>query len=167
MSAPAQKARVPAPVSTIARQLPRSSSSQRRARSAIISRDIALGRGRLPMVITTTWRPCSRTSMAIQRSATKLGDDHDLAVGAAIGQQANRLDALLERQTMRDARLELALLVPGQELVDRPPKLVGLVPAEIAQRAPERGPVLHQQPIRRNLLNRSEEHTSELQSLRH
>src|SRR5262245_58099351 len=138
MSAPAQKARVPAPVSTIARQLPRSSSSQRRARSAIISRDIALRRGWLSIVITTMCRPCSRTSMAIGRSAAQLGDDDDLAVGAAIGQQADRLDALLERQAMRDAGLELALVVPGQELVDRPAKLVGRMPAEIAQRAAER-----------------------------
>ncbi len=42
MSAPAQKALAPAPVRTTHRQLPRSSSSHNRARSAIIWRDIAL-----------------------------------------------------------------------------------------------------------------------------
>src|SRR5207245_2302681 len=81
--------------------------------------------------------PGSPSSVAAQSR-----DDHDLAVGAPVGQQADRLDALLERQPMRDARLQLAVLVPAQELVDRSAELVRRVPAEVAQRGAERGPAL-------------------------
>src|SRR5436309_12029171 len=131
MSAPALNARSPAPVRTTQRQLPRSSSSHNLARSVIICRDIALRRGWLSMVRITTCRPCSRTLISIS-VGRQSGDDDDLAVSAAIGQEPDRLDAPLEGKTMRDARPELALLIAAQELVDGPSELVGRRPAEVA-----------------------------------
>src|SRR5262245_12617565 len=154
-SAPAQKARSPAPVRTITRQGPRSSSSQSRARSAIICRDIALRRGWLSMVMTTTCRACWWTR--ISTSVPQIGKNNDLAVRLAIGQQANGLDALLEREPVADARLELAGGVPREQLVDRPAELVGRLPAEVAQRAPQRGAVLDEKPVRRDLLDPAHE----------
>src|SRR5437867_312363 len=95
MSAPAQKARSPAPVRTTQRHGPRSSSSQSRARSVIICRDIALSLTWLSMVTITTCGPCSRTRISIS-VGPQPGDDDDLSVRASIGQQPDGLDALLE-----------------------------------------------------------------------
>src|SRR2546427_3296339 len=155
-SAPAQKARSPAPVRTIARQGPRSSSSHSRARSVIICRDIALRRGWLSMVTTTTWRPCwsARISTSVGPQAR---NDDDLAVGLSIRQEPDGLDALLEGEPMADARLELPGRVPLEQLVDRPAELVGRLPAEVAQRAAERGAVLDEEAVRRDLLDPAHE----------
>jgi uncharacterized protein (DUF3084 family) len=68
-------------------------------------------------------------------SITRLQFDHHLAVRPAFGQQADRLDALLQRQAMGYARPELALAVPAEQLVHRARRLSG-APAEIAQREP-------------------------------
>src|SRR3989442_12498768 len=156
MSAPALNARSPAPVRTTQRQLPRSSSPHSRARSAIICRDIALRRDWLAMVTITTWRPWSRARISIS-VRPEPRDDDDLSVGPAIRQEPDRLDALLEGQPVRDARPEPARLVPGEELVDRPVELVGRVPAEVTERAPQRGAVLDPEPARRDLLDATHE----------
>src|SRR5262245_18489460 len=99
------------------------------------------------MVTTTTCR--AGWSSRISTSVPQIGQDDDLAVRLAIGQQANRLDALLERVPVADARLELAGRVPFGELVDRPAELVGRLPAKVAQRAAPRRAVSDQEPIRR------------------
>src|SRR5690242_6025523 len=113
MSTPAQNARVPAPVSTMARHGPRSSSSQSRARSAIIARVIASIRGRLSMVITTTCGPCRADRISIALDPVR--HHHDLAVRPAIGQELDRLHGALERQAVTHQRLEAALAVPGHQ----------------------------------------------------
>src|SRR4029450_4042672 len=112
MSAPAQNARLPAPVSTMHRQGPLSSSSHRRPSSAIMARVIALSRGWLSMGTTAPGRPCSVTRISTGLGS---GDDHDLAVRLAVGQELDRLDGALEGQSMADAGPELALGVPRQE----------------------------------------------------
>src|SRR5438093_7371167 len=111
MSAPALKARSPAPVRTTQRQVPRSSSSHNRARSVIICRDIALSLTWWSMVTITTCGPCARARISMS-ARLQSRDDDDLAVRPALGQEPDRLDAFLERKTVRDARPELAGLVP-------------------------------------------------------
>src|SRR4029453_5083374 len=149
MSAPAVKARAPAPVSTMHRQGPRSSSSHSRTSSAIIARDMAFMRAWLSIVRTTTW-PCSSTRISIALGCAR--PHHELAVGFAVGQPADRLDAALERQAVTDQRPQLALAMPLQQLVDRDLQLVRRVPAEVAQRGAERGAMLDQQAVGRDLL---------------
>src|SRR4030095_16921118 len=115
MSAPAVKARAPAPGSTMHRQGPRSSSSHSRTSSAIIARDMAFMRAWLSIVRTTTW-PCSSTRISMALSGAR--PHHELAVGLAVGQPADRLDAALERQAVADQRPQLALAIPLQQLLD-------------------------------------------------
>src|SRR2546428_12015479 len=124
MSAPAQKARSPAPVRTTQRHVPRSISSQSRARSVIICRDIALSLTWLSMVTITTCGPCSRTRISMS-VGPQPGDDDDLSVRASISQEPDGLATLLERQTVWDAPTELAGLIPAEELVARPAQRVG------------------------------------------
>src|SRR2546425_9623156 len=156
MSAPALEAGSPAPVRTTQRHVPRSSSSHNRARSVIICRDIALSLTWLSMVTITTCGPCARARIAMS-VGLESRDDDDLAVRPALGQKPDRLDAFLEGKTVRDARPELAGLVPLEQLVDRPAQLVGRVPAEVAQRAAQRGAVLDQEPVRRDVLDPADE----------
>src|SRR3984893_15158087 len=155
MSAPAQKARVPAPVSTMARQGPRSSSSQRRARSDIMARVIALSRGWLSTVTTTTCRPCA--SVRISMASGSRRNHHDLAERLAIGEELDRLHRLLQRQAMADQRLQPALAVPGEQGLDRAAQLVGGLVAVVAQRAAERRAILDEQAIGRDLLHAAHE----------
>src|SRR2546426_4684423 len=143
MSAPALKARPPAPVRTIERVSPRSSSSHTRARSAIMPRVMALSRGWLSIVTTAT---CAlRCSSRISMRLAPVRDDDDLAVRLAIGEAADGLGRALERQAIGDQRAQLALAVPAQQLLHRARELVGRVPAEVAQRGAERRTMLHQQ----------------------
>src|SRR5262245_43170059 len=121
MSAPAQKARPPAPVRTTHRHGPLASSSHRRASSAIMARVIALSRGWWSMVTTATCRSCSVTRIS---TALGSGNDHDLAVRFAVGQELDRLDGPLERQPMADARTELSLVVPAEQRLDGAAQLV-------------------------------------------
>src|SRR6266851_8355512 len=156
MSAPAQKARVPAPVSTMARHGPRSSSSHRRARSAIIARVIALRRGRLSRVTTTTCGPCAPVRISIASGSR--GHDHDLAERLAVGQELDRLHRPLERQAVADQRLEPPLAIPGEQRLDRAAELVrGRLVAVVAQRAAEGGAILDQEPVGRDLLDAAHE----------
>ncbi len=148
MSAPTLKARSPAPVSTMQRQSSRSSSSHSRPSSASIARVMALRRGWLSMVTTTTCGPCRARRISI--SGDSVTHD-DLAVRLAVGEEADGLHAPLERQAMADAGAQLALRVPAHQLVDGAPQLVRRVPAEVAQRRAERGAVLHEQPVGRDL----------------
>src|SRR5262245_42071749 len=154
MSAPALNARSPAPVSTMQRHGPRSSSSQSRTRSAIMARVIAFMRAWLSIVSRTTW-PWVSTRISMRLPRARL--DHELAVSLAIGQSADRLHAALEREAIADQRAELALAVPAQQLVDRDLELVRRVPAEVAQRGAERGAVLHQQAVGGDLLHATHE----------
>src|SRR5712691_3249725 len=154
MSAPAQKARAPAPVSTMARQLPRSSSSQIRPRSAIIARDIALSRGWLSMVTTITCGPCDSTRISTGSAPER---DDDLAEGSAIGQEANRLHRPLERQPVAHVGFELARRVPADQGLHGGAELVRCVEAIVAQRAAEGGAVLDQQSVRGDLLHATHE----------
>src|SRR4026207_126091 len=110
MSAPAQNARLPAPVSTMHRHGPPPSPSPRRASSPIMARVIAFSRGWLSMVTIATCRPC-----AVTRISTGSGsrDDHDLAVRAAVGQELDRLHGALQRQAGAGGRLPAALGGPG------------------------------------------------------
>src|SRR6266446_10723135 len=155
MSAPAQKARVPAPVSTMARHGPRSSSSHWRARSAIIARVIALRRGRLSTVTTTTYGPCA--SVRISIASGSRGHDHDLAERLAVGQELDRLHRPLERQAVADQRLEPPLAIPGEQRLDRAAELVRGLVAVVAQRAAEGGAILDQEPVGRDLLDAAHE----------
>src|SRR6185295_15893197 len=155
MSAPAQNARVPAPVSTMARQGPRSSSSQSRASSAIMARVIAFSRGRLSMVITTTCGPCEAVRISI--ALRPRGHHHDLAVRLAVGQELDRLHGALERQPVAHQRPEPPLAVPGHERFHRAPQLVRRLVAVVAERAAERGAILHQQAVGRDLLHAAHE----------
>src|SRR5215470_8812930 len=114
------------------------------------------------MVTITTCRPCASTWIFMERrpppSATgQPGHDHDLAVRLPVRQQADRLHAPLERQALGDARLEPAGAVPSQQLLDRPVELVGRVPSVVAELASERRAVLHEEPVRGNLLDPADE----------
>src|SRR6516225_8484525 len=74
ISAPTVKARVPAPVSTMARQLSsRSSSSHSRPSSASIARVIALRRGWLSIVTIATCRPCRARRISIRLVLARSG----------------------------------------------------------------------------------------------
>src|SRR5262245_38524113 len=157
-SAPALNARSPAPVSTMQRHASsRSSSSQHRPRSASMARVIALRRGWLSMVMTTTWRPWRSREISISgspsgeshpRSApgSALADEaHDLAVGAPVGEEPDRLDAALQREAMGDARREAALAVPAHQLLGGGAQLVRRVPPEVAERRAHGRAVLDEQ----------------------
>src|SRR6185503_13068638 len=144
MSAPAQKARAPAPVSTMARQLPRSSSSQIRPRSASIARGIALSFGWLSMVTTVTCGPCASTRIIAMGGGSAPERDDDLAEGSAVGQQADRLHAPLERQPVAHVGLELTRRVPGHQGLHRASQLVGGVEALERRCAEQREAVLDQ-----------------------
>src|SRR6266705_2649647 len=77
------------------------------------------------------WRRRRRAARVAPREApsgAKLRHDDDLAVCLAVAEQANGLGAALERQPMCDERLQRALRVPLEQLVDRPTKLVRRVP---------------------------------------
>src|SRR2546426_10681368 len=81
------------------------------------------------------WRRRRRAARVAPREApsgAKLRHDDDLAVRLAVAEQANGLGAALERQPMCDERLQRALRVPLEQLLDRPTELVRRVPTEVA-----------------------------------
>src|SRR5215510_15547784 len=84
-------------------------------------------------------------------------DDHDLAKGLAFGQQPDRFDAALEGESVSNAWLEPAASMPRKQYLHRLLELIGRVVPEVAQRAAERGAVLHEQPVRWNLLDPTHE----------
>src|SRR2546425_223188 len=74
---------------------------------------------------------------------------------AAVSSRAER-SPLMSAPALK-ARPQLASAVPGEQLLDRARQLVGGVPAEVAQRRAERGAVLDQQPVGRDLLDAAHE----------
>src|SRR5258705_8375794 len=102
------------------------------------------------MVTITMCGLCSSTRISMS-AGPQSRHDHDLAVRFTVGQQPDRLHAPLQGEALRDARLEGAGMVPREQLSDRLLELVRRVPAIVAQRAPERGAILHQKTVGGNV----------------
>src|SRR5262249_54140114 len=123
----------------MARHGPASSRSHSWASSASIWRGIAFSRGWLSMVTTATWGPRGSTRISIGGSPPsarpELGHDDDLPQRLPAGQEADGVGAPLEGHAVGHARLEPSLGIPAEQLVHRPPELVGLVPAVVAKGA--------------------------------